>query len=398
MGLGPRNTRVTMSWFLFRVRRGPCIIRRSVTDPSVDLARKSDVTLQFFSTCRLSARRGLACAFLLLAAPTVFAACSSGSGSSASGSATSSASAPASTGAPTASTPDNEREPSVPEPVYPRTNDPPDPLATRFCDAIHTLPAKRKAECCKSTLGFSIVTECVRTLTYALKSKAIALDPGDVDRCTEAIDKAHEGCDWVTPLASPVPAACLGIVKGTVKEGARCRSALECEDGLSCHGVAASDTGVCGKPKPSGACGRGLDTLASHTRQTDSELKHPECAGHCNGRRCEPDLAVGAECKSSIECGTARLCIAKKCSDAALPAAGSPCLQGACGEGARCMAGKCTAPKKLGEACADDIECAGACEKTSGAAAGRCAMLCSAKIPGLAPSPRPASSAAPARK
>lgn len=326
-------------------------------------------------------------ALLALFLPVSFAACSGGSGSSPSASASASASAVAP--APQAS--DNEREASSPEPVYPRTNDPPDPLAERFCDAIHSLPAKRKAECCKSELGFTIAGECVRTLSYALRSGAISLGAAEVDKCAEAVAKAYEGCDWVTPLAAPLPPACVGVLKGTVKEGAKCRSSMECEDGLTCHGVAASDTGRCGKPRVAGACGRGIDTLASHTRQTDSERRHPECAGHCNGRRCDADVPLGGECKLSLECGPDRLCIDKKCSSAALPEAGKPCLQGACGGATRCIGGQCVAPKKSGEPCADDVECNGACEKPAGAPSGRCAMLCSAKIPTTttgAPAPR----------
>jgi hypothetical protein len=270
--------------------------------------------------------------------------------------------------------------------VYPRTKDPPDPLAVRLCDAIHTLPARRKAECCKGEASTTLVDECVRTLSYALRSKAITLDPADVDKCAEAQAKALDGCDWVTPLSAPAPAACVGIVKGAMNEGDRCRSSLECADGLHCHGVAASDTGRCGKPKEAGSCSRGIDTLASHTRQTGAERRHPECAGHCNGRRCEPDAAVGAACLASLDCGAGRVCVDKKCSGSPLPGAGQKCLQGACGDGARCLSGTCIAPKKLGEACTDDVECTGVCDKAGGAPKGTCAMLCAARIPASIPS------------
>lgn len=311
----------------------------------------------------------------------------------------------------TSATAKTEVEPAFPEPVYPRTNEAPEPLAVRFCDALHALPAKKKAECCGGEAGITMAGECARILSYALRSKAIVLDPADVERCAEASAKAHEGCDWVTPLSARAPAACVGIVKGAMKEGDRCRSSLECEEGLRCHGVAASDTGRCGKPKVAGACSRGIDTLASHTRQTDVERKHPECAGHCNGRRCEADVPLGGACAASLECGEGRRCVEKRCSDAPLPGPGEACFQGVCANDARCVSGACAAPKKNGEACTQDVECAGICEKpvgngsapagsarsnaseargsgtsslNGGGAPGVCAMLCSARIPGAA--------------
>lgn len=274
-------------------------------------------------------------------------------------------------------------EPAFPEPVYPRTGGTPEPLAARFCEVIHALPAKRKAECCGGEPGITMVDECSRVLSFALRSKAIVMDAADVERCAEASAKAYEGCDWVAPLSTKAPAACVGIVKGAMKEGDRCRSSLECEEGMRCHGVAASDTGRCGKPKSAGACSRGIDTLASHTRQIDVERKHPECEGHCNGRRCEADVPIGGRCETSLECGDDRRCVDKRCSSAPLPGLGTACSQGACASEARCIAGMCAAPKKNGEACADDLECSGSCERARGAGTGACAMLCSAKIPGF---------------
>lgn len=277
----------------------------------------------------------------------------------------------------------SDQDLGVPQPVYPRTNDPPDPLALRFCAAIHTLPAERKARCCKSDPSITLFDECARTLSYALRSKAISLDPADVDRCALASEKAFSGCDWVTPLSASPPPECVGVVKGAMKEGDRCRSSLECTGNLHCHGVAASDTGRCGKPRESGACSRGIDTLASHTRQSNAERLHPECAGHCNGKRCEADLPAGAACVYAAACGEGKTCLDHKCSDSPLPKAGDKCLKGACGGGARCFKDTCITPKSVGEACSEDAECTGTCAKAKGAEKGTCAILCSARIPGL---------------
>lgn len=334
------------------------------------------------ASLRSALRRSVAGALVLGLALTAFSACSGSSEGDAGG-------APATSSAPEkgkpSSTSEAEASPGAPQPVYPRTNEPPDPLAVRFCAAIHTLPAERKAQCCKSDPSITLADECARTLSFALRSKAISLDPAAVDLCVEASAKAFEGCDWVAPLSALPPSACIGVVKGTLNEGDRCRSSLECTGGLHCHGVAASDTGRCGKPRETGACSRGIDTLASHIRDSAVERRHPECAGHCNGKRCEPDLAEGAACTNPIACGEGKTCRDKKCTSAPLPKAGEPCLKGACGEGARCLAGACIAPKKNGEPCADDVECPGTCDKPKGAKTGTCAMLCAAKIPGLIP-------------
>jgi len=72
-------------------------------------------------------------------------------------------------------------------PVYPVTKDPVDPLAQRFCETIHELPANRKAECCTGGYSMRLTSECSRVLSYALRAKAVALDPADVDRCAEAM-------------------------------------------------------------------------------------------------------------------------------------------------------------------------------------------------------------------
>src|SRR5262249_20492056 len=60
------------------------------------------------------------------------------------------------------------------KPAYP-LNVTPQPLAQRFCEAMHELPAKRKAECCStSPPAFSITSECVRTLSFAIQTKSVA--------------------------------------------------------------------------------------------------------------------------------------------------------------------------------------------------------------------------------
>src|SRR5262249_16984831 len=92
-------------------------------------------------------------------------------------------------------------------PAYPLTL-PPHPQAVRLCEALHDLPEKRKAECCADQPRFTITSECIRTLSFAIQERSVTLDAADVDRCVEALNKTYEGCGWVGPNAVRVPAAC----------------------------------------------------------------------------------------------------------------------------------------------------------------------------------------------
>lgn len=270
-----------------------------------------------------------------------------------------------------------ERPDDEVRPVYPVTNDPPNPLAARLCDALHTRPAARKAECCASSPGFTTEAECARMLSFALKEKAVTLDPADVDRCAEATARSLEGCDWVTPQMPDAPAACDGIIHGTYKEGDRCRSSLECVDGLRCLGGGPTDAGRCGKPLPRGSlCNTAVDPLAAYTRQVSFEERHPECAGFCARRWCGDRAPVGGACNASVECGPNRYCIDKKCAEGPLPAAGEPCRSGLCAKGARCAKGKCVAPGGEGEPCEANTDCRGACQKPTGSKTGSCVKKC----------------------
>ncbi|MFO0758582.1 MAG: hypothetical protein U0359_18965 [Byssovorax sp.] len=263
------------------------------------------------------------------------------------------------------------------EPVYPLTRDPPHPLAEKLCAALHDLPAKRKAECCKTTPGVTFSGECVRTLSYALGHKAVTVSEAEVDQCAAAMARSLEGCDWTSPMSPGVPPACEGILHGAIAQGERCRSSLECGEGMRCRGVGPTHVGTCEKPLPTGSlCAIAVDPLASFTRQMGFEAHHPECTGTCGRRRCVEPLAVGAPCETSAECGGKNHCIAGKCSDAPAPEAGKPCLVHLCAEGARCLKGMCVTPKENGKACSDDVECKGTCRRGDGGTKGVCGSYC----------------------
>ena len=327
-----------------------------------------------------SSRRGLrigATALLVLAGPLgLFAGgctCAKTDGApTASPSASTTASAISSSAAAPRSRPDDEVRP-----VYPVDAGPPDPLATRFCEAIQALPEARKAECCAGArTGVAPTSACVRTLSYALAQRAVSLDAAELDRCVEAMKKATFGCDWVTPFSIAIPLVCQEIVKGTLAEKESCRSSLECAAGLRCQGLSATDVGACGPARVARMqCGVGIDTLATYTRQDGVDRDHPECAGRCARGQCDDASALGAECKSDSQCGKSR-CVAGKCANSALPALGAPCPASACAPGAGCVSGVCVAPKAEGAACGSSAECRGQCVTEDGGAAGTCAKQC----------------------
>jgi hypothetical protein len=277
------------------------------------------------------------------------------------------------------------------KPVYPETNEPPDPQAERYCRLIYEAPETKRKECCPSVpfTAFRPTDQCVRTLSFALRSKAVALGEAALGACEAAILDEAKRCDW----GGTMPAACEGIVRGQLDENAKCRSSLECKEGLHCGGLGAVTPGTCVPRGVTGTpCGGSTDTLAAFVRQ-DAERAHPQCGGQCERRRCADTVALGGKCGSSLQCGQGRFCLQQKCTDTPLPVAGKPCAQKMCAEGLACVNDMCSALRRLEEGCESDAECRSAhCERPDGGA-GKCAMSCriikpKSASPG-APSARP---------
>jgi hypothetical protein len=266
------------------------------------------------------------------------------------------------------------------EPVFPMDGGPPEPLAVKFCDAALKHGVDRRQECCKEPSRPSSSGQCIRTLSVALRDKAVTIDPADIDRCVEAVTKQFEGCDWVGPSNTPVPAACRGILKGALAEGASCRSSLECKAGQFCDGLRATRRGVCTAARPPNSrCGGIVDTLVAYTSQ-GLDRSHGECAeGTCLRGACQGFIVAGGACTASMQCGPAHTCVDGKCSDAPLPDTGQPCAGKECRDGLRCIEGKCREPKKTGESCSSDFDCRAACVRPDGGSAGRCQMSCATR-------------------
>lgn len=320
---------------------------------------------------------GLTVTFLALAVPALPACTCKGAGSgpeavpSATASAAPSASPLASSSA--GSGPDAEVRP-----VYPPLSGPADPRVERLCNVLHTLPAKRRGECC-SFQGHGVLTdECIRNLNGALKGGAITLADADIDACEQAIKTSLTGCDWVSaaPMLGPTPEACEHILKGKLASGASCRSSLECGEKLFCFGAGPTSPGRCGPPKSDGFCTQPVDPLAVYTRSDLFEVVHPQCTGFCSQRRCRPFADLGAVCKVNAECGPSAHCEGGKCKTGPNGQLGMECLGHGCAGGLRCAKGICQAPRKEGEACELNDQCRGDCVKPNGADKGTCSAQC----------------------
>jgi hypothetical protein len=241
--------------------------------------------------------------------------------------------------------------------IYPLDVSAPDPLALRLCNALQELPPVRRAACCATAPGALATSECVRMLSAALHSGAVTLVSIDVDRCVEAMDRATEGCDWIGPNVAQPPVDCQGIVHGSLTDGSRCRSSLECVEGIRCQGLGPTTAGRCGAPRDEGAaCGGSVDPLAVYVRQNDYESHHPECSGWCNRRKCAVRSAIGQPCVLSSQCTSGASCAAGMCTPGEPPA---------------------LPPRKPpGEPCVSDRDCIAGCIKLDGGARGRCGKRC----------------------
>lgn len=253
----------------------------------------------------------------------------------------------------------------------------PDPLAIRLCDALFTVPAARREACC-GFAGPSLAQLCAGELSAAIQRGTVEIDPAAVDRCVAATAAELVGCDWVTPLLPPLPAACERLVGGRLAEGSPCRSALECADGLRCRGLTRDAAGVCAPPTPvRTACERTLDPLAAYTRSQD-DPRHPACEGRCAGGQCLPIQNAGDRCVVSALCPAGTRCVDGRCDERPLAELGEPCDPTlGCEPGSVCDDGACIVPKPAGAPCQLPFECrALACAKAPGEALGRCADPC----------------------
>lgn len=272
-------------------------------------------------------------------------------------------------------------------PVYPSEVKEIPPGVRALCEALHRLPAERKAACCDTTPGIIVTDECIRNLTGALGQGGVALDLPAVRTCTTAIAAQLEGCEWVGPHQPPLPGACTGVVRSLREAGAPCRATLECQAGLRCAGAGPTDPGTC-RPAPAvGAlCNTAVDPLATYLRLDVDTLRAPCAGGFCDKNRCRAHVEEGAACQASVQCGPGRRCAGGACVAGAEGEAGARCTGADCAAGLRCVDNVCAAPRPEGALCKRHAECAAGC------VAGRCQKVCSPAellraLPGMTPKP-----------
>lgn len=162
----------------------------------------------------------------------------------------------------------------------------PSPLAQRVCQATQRLPREQRAACSGEPVGVTFEAECTRLLSAALASGAVRAAESLDGRCVNALEARYATCDFMEYTILPPIAACTELWQGQLKAGAVCRSSLECQTGLHCHGVGPTQPGVCGLPKPAGAaCGTAIDALAAYVPWKEAD--HAECRqGACTQGRC----------------------------------------------------------------------------------------------------------------
>ncbi|HVE81766.1 MAG TPA: hypothetical protein VND93_02925 [Myxococcales bacterium] len=248
------------------------------------------------------------------------------------------------------------------------------PLAAKLCDALHKLPLERRVECCHGGGGVTMVSQCTAMLSSALRLGAVTAEAEAVDRCAKAMEAAYAGCAWVGPNDVPLPEVCQGLLKGTLAAGARCRSSLECQDGLRCAGSGPTDLGRCAPPGPTGLpCEISVDALAGYVRQ-DLRRGHSECQGWCQRRFCQDPVKEGGQCLADLQCQTGMHCAGGACVPGPVSGPGEKCSPGGCQRPLRCIQDTCRAPAEEGAACTQDYECQGGCVQTD--AGSRCGPAC----------------------
>ena len=246
-----------------------------------------------------------------------------------------------------------------------------------LCALLHTMPAKRKSECCGHAAP-DLAEACKSALTQPMLRGEIAISGGDLSACTAQIDSSLAGCDWVSPLTPVPPKVCLGLITGNLAAGATCTTSLACAADHYCQGMRAGATGRCvATAKPGNACETINDSLAILTAEQDQPT-HRTCAGLCLRGQCLAVNSEGGQCASNAFCESGLNCLGGICSSQSLASEGAACdLSESCRAGFICSAGLCSKPKTAGAACTTPFECRSlACDKKPEQTAGICADVC----------------------
>lgn len=237
---------------------------------------------------------------------------------------------------------------------------------TRYADAL----AARAAECMRSD------REAVMTMMPIHPVKRLAVgpsaaqgrvvyDPTKVDACLQLV--RHAPCEQVQSFFDerPLGTACGEVLVGQGRAGGACYGEIECDASTYCDATELKCPGACKSFIAAGATCSDDDRCAigSDCRCTDAA---------CATRTCKPKAKPGERCetKEAPACASASYCVpngAKNAGHCATQELTDPCPSAdACAMPARCVGlqdsehpGRCSLPKKVGEACVDGAhECA----------------------------------------
>ena len=154
--------------------------------------------------------------------------------------------------------------------------------ARLLCDALHLLPAQRRAECCPRSSADpqaqAAADTCAADLSAAVASGGVVLDDERLTTCIAAREQHLAGCAWVGPLPPPRPVPCAAAVHGTLTAQSRCRSHHECAPGLRCAGLGPLHPGLCAASTVDEV--DIVDVLARHLRD-DLGLANSPSPGRC---------------------------------------------------------------------------------------------------------------------
>ena len=274
--------------------------------------------------------------------------------------------------------------------------------AARVCSATWGQYVTSFESCCsaadRDTTSYAQIVAgasgwCEAYLQASLSKGRVRVDADRLATCAGDVSgylAAHPGC-WPTPNRYPHPptamasASCRAAVVGLVAETESCRVDYECADGLTCVGWTNDSDGTCKRPPSIGeSCAYGLPDAAtfSITSYVFPFGAHPGCAigAYCD-RTCKPLGAASDACLQGNACAVGLVCVEQRCTASGFTAEGGACLANSdcvdrtyCARAAMEPAGRCTAKRSAGAACANKSECLGLCD----AASGTCAAFCGA--------------------
>jgi hypothetical protein len=218
-------------------------------------------------------------------------------------------------------------------------------LGTAYCDL--------ERRCCKAAgHGTAGLSDCESTfaLGYApqIVDGTLGVDARRTDACVALFERST-----CSGLSQGEFEGCNAVFVGKVREGGRCRSALDCvvDGAVMCLKSSGEDgPGVCRRVPAVGRDQRCLTTMEDGERRTRVANETPAVLARCrkqDGLYCEPRDGVcadvrglGGDCSSEEACTSGLMCLDKTCMSR--QGVGAECTSGAhCASGV-CRQAKCT--------------------------------------------------------